>query len=78
MEPYDSILLAYLLEQGAPERAREYADAVEGRCYSAICRIRAILADETLEDPDCILKIEEIVCTVEELGLDAVGRHDFG
>ena len=51
---------------------------VELKCYEALRKIKEILEDDTLSDKECFLKIEEIVCILEELGSDAGNRHDFG
>ena len=47
-------------------------------CYDALRRIRSILTDERLRDPECFQQIEEIVNVFESLGSDGGGRHDFG
>ena len=39
--------------------------------------IRAVLDDETLEDPACFQRIEEIVGICERLGMGGGSRHDF-
>ena len=51
---------------------------VEMKCFQAIRRIQEILQDETLNDRECFLRIEEIVCCLEDLGLSCGNRHDFG
>ncbi|MBR6728141.1 MAG: hypothetical protein IKM08_08090 [Clostridia bacterium] len=53
-------------------------ELVEMTCYQALKRIRSILADSSLSDSECFVKIEEIVCLLEELGSDGGSRHDFG
>ncbi len=50
---------------------------VEMRCFRAIQKIKAVIEDDSLEDPECFLKIEEIICVLEELGAGSGGRHDF-
>lgn len=52
-------------------------EIVAGDSYTALEKIRAILADDALSDAECFRKIETIVCVLEELGGDG-GRHDFG
>ena len=47
-------------------------------CYQAICKIRAILDDDSLSDPECFMKIEEIVNVLEDMGSGGGCRHDFG
>lgn len=53
------------------------ADAVECECYKTLCKIKEILADNTLDDIECFWKIEKIVRVFEDLGTDCGGRHDF-
>ena len=57
---------------------RTIAEVIEGECFRAIQKIKDILADDTLEDPECFYKIEEIICALEEIGSDGGNRHDFG
>lgn len=49
----------------------------EALCRQALRQIREILMDASLEDAACFYKIEEIVCTLEEIGIACGGRHDF-
>ena len=51
---------------------------IEGKCYSALQKIKTIIEDDSLEDSECFMKIEEIVCALEEIGSDGGLRHDFG
>lgn len=51
---------------------------VEGRCFQALQRIVEIIHDDTLCDCECFMKIEEIICSLEEIGVGCGGRHDFG
>ena len=51
---------------------------MEGTCYKALRQIKAIIEDESLDDPECFMKIEEVVCLLEKLGSDGGFRHDFG
>lgn len=78
MELYIKILADFYAKHGYLEQMVDPTTIIQDRCYQALCRIREILCDDTLEDPECFLKIEEIVCVLEELGLDAGLRHDFG
>ena len=50
---------------------------VEGKCYCALKTIKEILEDDSLDDKECFLKIEEIISVLEFLGSDAGLRHDF-
>ncbi|MEE1055782.1 MAG: hypothetical protein UH239_00850 [Acutalibacteraceae bacterium] len=46
--------------------------------YKALQKIKTIIEDDSLEDKECFMKIEEIVCLFEALGSDGGNRHDFG
>lgn len=46
--------------------------------YKALQKIKAVIEDDSLEDEECFMKVEEIVCLFEKLGSDGGVRHDFG
>jgi len=50
----------------------------EALCYQALCRIRAILDEDSLSDGECFERIEAIVMALENIGMDGGSRHDFG
>ena len=50
---------------------------IESECYQALCKIKDIINSDDLDDKSCFLKIEEIICYVESLGIDCGSRHDF-
>ena len=54
------------------------AEVIDGICYQALAKICAIIQNDRLSDEECFLKIEEIVCVLEEIGADCGTRHDFG
>ena len=81
MEIYSEIL-AKALENGKievtfPGMTIEPKDIVEGKCYAALCKIKSVMDDPGLDDPECFQKIEAIVRTLEFLGVSST-RHDFG
>ena len=78
MELYERILCEAIAKEVIPSLHIDAAQLVEMKCYQAIQKIYLILADETLEDAVCFQRIEEIVCALEEAGIDGGGRHDFG
>lgn len=47
------------------------------RCCRALEDIRAVLDDDTLDDPSCFQRIERIVTVYEALGAGGGSRHDF-
>ena len=54
------------------------AKIVEGECYKALEKIKAVIQDDSLSDQECFLKIEEIVNVLESVGSSGGFRHDFG
>ena len=73
-------MAAHMLLQGELDLciSGEVLRTMEGRCFGILERIRQILADDTLDDPECFQRIEQIVCILEENGIDCGTRHDFG
>ena len=57
---------------------RTVAEVIEGKCYQALQKIKAVISDDSLEDPECIWKVEEILCVLEEIGCSGGCRHDYG
>ena len=49
----------------------------EMECYKALAQIRSIIHDNSLDDEECFMKIEQIVCAFEAIGSNGGGRHDF-
>lgn len=66
------------MEVTFPDLCIDPATLVEMQCYRALRKIKHILEDETLADPDCFNKIEEIVNQLESFGSTGGLRHDFG
>ena len=56
---------------------RSMSEIAELECYKALCKIKAILEDDSQDDEACFRRIEEIVKVYEDLGSDCGGRHDF-
>lgn len=78
MELYHKILADYFAKYGYLDELVDATVIVQDRCYQALCRIKAILEDDGLDDPECFRRIEGIVMVLEDLGSDAGTRHDFG
>jgi len=78
VELYIKILADYFARHGYLEEMVDATEIVQDQCYLALCKIREILADGSRSDAACFQAIEEIVCALEKIGLDADGRHDFG
>lgn len=76
-------ILAHALTQGHiqitfPNQETNIAKIVEGTCYRALQKIKAIIEDDSLEDSECFMKIEEIICVLEQIGSTGGNRHDYG
>lgn len=57
---------------------RTLKETLDSECYNALVKIKRIVEDDSLDDPECFMKVEEIVRTLEALGSSGGGRHDFG
>ena len=81
MKMYEQILVNALENETVqvvfPNVKLNPTEIVQLNCYQAIEKIRDVLQNEDLEDVDCFMRIEEIVNTLEDLGVDVDGRHDF-
>ena len=51
---------------------------LDSTCYIALKEIKSIIEDDTLEDEECFMRIEKIVCLLEKIGSNGGNRHDFG
>lgn len=82
MELYQEILsnilhqeLARALLSTPPASINEL---LQSACYQAFEEIKAAVAADSLDAPDCFMKIERIVRVLEDLGRNSGTRHDFG
>lgn len=84
MELYKEMLVKLLTQHDGevqvtfPELEGTAAQLVECVSYQAPVKIQDILRDDTLSDPECFQKIEEVLCVLESLGGGGEGRHDYG
>ena len=82
MELYKEILSHALMcgqiQVSFSSQEPDISKIVEGECYKALQKIKAVIEDDNLEDESCFRKVEEIVCIFEEMGSSGGGRHDFG
>ena len=80
MELWQQMLCA-LVEGGGMEIRFPQLEGVEKilqrRCYQALLEIKQIIEDDSLDDPSCFRKIEEILRVYENMGSDCGSRHDF-
>jgi len=81
MELYKEILVHALAQQPAevtfPGLELNAEKLVESVCYKTLERIRAVVQDDRLSDPECFYRVEEIVLALEDAGSSGGFRHDF-
>lgn len=82
MELYQEIL-SHALQHGKvtvtfPGDMPDIAKILEGACYQTLQKIKAVIHDDSLEDDTCFMKIEAIICALEDAGIHCGARHDFG
>ena len=53
-------------------------EMVEARCFDILWKIKEVIDDESLNDPECFQKIESIIQLLEDAGNGGGVRHDFG
>ncbi len=81
MELYEEIVTKILTESISEILEIKRIDLeklVQTESYKALCKIKAIIENDKLEDDECFTKIEEIVQVFESIGSDGGNRHDFG
>ena len=77
MEIYEQQLMDKAREL-SKEAAKIASEIVNLECYKIILEIKAVIEDDSLDDPECFEKIEEIMTVFEKQGLGCDFRHDFG
>ena len=77
MEIYEQQLMDKAREL-SKEAAKIASEIVNLECYKIILEIKAVIEDDSLDDPECFEKIEEIITVFEKHGLGCDFRHDFG
>ena len=75
MELYEEILLEKLQLTLDPALIEKI---VHDELYQALLKIKKIVENDLLDDRECFMRIEQIVCTLEALGSGGGTRHDFG
>ena len=81
MELYKDILCTLLQNTAVEVRFPDLAlpcDFFGTVCYRTLKKIKAVIEDPTLDDPECFERIEKIMEIFEELGSKIPTRHDFG
>lgn len=82
MELYKEIILKLIEKEEVqimfPNLNVNITEVINTQCYKALEKIRDIIQDSTLDDKECFMKIEKIVCLLEDIGSNGNERHDFG
>ena len=82
MRLYREILAHYLSREDAqilfPNLHLDSSAIIESESMQIVQKIRAIIANDRLDDKECFMRIEEIVSVLEDHGIDCGTRHDFG
>ena len=80
MDLYQQILMHILEEKkdalSTPEIKAAMDRAVELKSYHTLVKIKQIIEDESLEDPECFQRIEAILTALENAGI-FTSRHDL-
>lgn len=81
MELYEEILLKALNGQTMqitfPDLELNPEQIIKDKMYILLDEIKRIIHDDSLEDEECFMKIEEIICAFEKAGSGGGFRHDF-
>ncbi len=81
MDLYKEIIINILSKEKAeisfPNINIDINKIVSDKCYYALKSIKDILEDTSLDDKECFMKIEKIICVYEEIGMGVSFRHDF-
>ena len=82
MKLYKEILVKALqkkeVEVFFPDLDIDPAQIVEQTCYRTLEQIKAVIHDDSLDDKECFMRIDDIVRAFEEIGSGGGYRHDFG
>ena len=82
MDLYQEILISALSKEKMriifPDLEINAKEIIETESYKALQKIKEIIQDSSLDDKECFMKIEEIICAFEALGSGGGSRHDFG
>jgi hypothetical protein len=77
MDLYKDMLIKLLEEDKICVTFPDVSHIIESECYQALKKIKAVIEDDSLDDPECFMRIEEIIYAFEALGSNAGGRHDY-
>lgn len=81
MELLQQILLEILkkekVEINFPNLNINANELIEIECFKTLQKIKAVIENDSLNDKECFMKIEEIICIFEKLGCNTGNRHEF-
>ena len=77
-EVLSQVLAEHLLTYVKDFKWLPLQNTVEERCYEALVKIRDAVRDDSLDDEECLVRIDVIICALEEIGIRTGSRHDFG
>lgn len=81
MDLYEQILYHALMTERVeitfPDLHFDPEKIVQETCYQTLQKIKDILADDTLDDCECFMKIDAVIQAFEAIGSDGDCRHDF-
>jgi len=82
MELYKELLIALLKQESVrvefPQLKQNAAELIESVSYQALQKIKEIIADDSLEDKECFMKMEAVLQVFDSMGINTGTRHDFG
>ncbi len=77
MELFEEILFNLIRSNKGKIKLKGIAKVINSKCYTALQKIKEIICDDSLTDKECYLKIEEIICALENIGSNGGNRHDY-
>ncbi len=80
MELWREILISGLQNEGYKldfMNDKALKEIIDSESYKVLEQIKQIMDDDSLIDKDCFLKIEAILCVLEQNNIFC-SRHDFG
>ena len=72
-----SFEMAFIIRVFMQDVENFYRCLVSDASSRALLKIWDILADDSMDDPECFQRIEAVVHLMEDLGIPCGGQHDF-
>lgn len=80
MELWRELLIGGLQNEGYKYNCicdKRLEKIIENQCYKVLLQLKRVIEDKSMLDKDCYIKIEQIICMLEENNIFC-DRHDFG